>query len=134
MPYEEKDFQADFSRWLVAHPTYAGGAFELKIALGDSLPFAAVKEHQVASLDRAKHIGFVHKIPDIGTQNPFDCIFVFGKAWVVIKYHARRPGMRDIVIIDIDVWEREKTISVRKSLTEARAREIGRVFTVLSRS
>lgn len=120
----EKDFQLKFNLWL-KHRHYKTGAFELKMAKGRSIPFVAVKEHQENALYAAKHGNFTYKIPDdsIG-QKPFDCfMLVMVPAFVVIMFYRR--GQKEFFMIDIDIWLREKQDSVRRSLTEERAREIG---------
>ncbi len=85
-----------------------------------------MKDHQEASLLNAKHGVFVMKIPDAGFQNPFDS-FVLSNvpAYIVIQYEAQSRNQKEFFMIDIDVWCNEKNVSVRRSLTLDRAREIG---------
>lgn len=114
----ERSFQTTFSHWLKAVHKQTG-AFELKVAKGESLPFSAVAEHQIQALEQARYGTFVFKIPDLGLQNPFDC-FCLNRvpAWVVIKYE------KFFCLISIAAFTLEKEKSVRKSLTADRACEI----------
>lgn len=124
--YLEKDFQTDFNKWL-KHIHYKTGAFELKIADGNSLSFSAVTPHQQDALYATKHGNLVYKIPDDGmAQRPFDCfMMVMVPAFVVVMFHAKQPDQKEFFMIDIDRWIEEATDSTRKSLTSERASEIG---------
>jgi len=126
--YLEKDFQADFNKYL-KHIFYKTGAFELKVTEETSLPFGAVKDHQMTALYHAKHGNFVYKIPDDAvSEKPFDAfMLVMVPSYVVVMFRSKERGQREFVMIDIDAWISEKKISERKSLTEERAKEIGRV-------
>ena len=99
--------------------------FELKITNNLALPFDAVKPHQIINLKIAKHGTLPYKIADEGfQQKPFDCVVLRGTpAYVVVMYYQR--GQKKFYLIDVDVFTRETQNSDRKSLTEARAREIG---------
>lgn len=117
MKHEAK-FQVVFSKWLKS--SFKGSAvFELKQTKGSSLPFDAVVEHQEQALWHTKNKKLVYKIPDVGYQNPYDCICLSGVgAYVVVKY----PDF--FCLIDIDDWLNEKKRSQRRSLTASRADEI----------
>lgn len=120
----EAKLQVRFGHWLKAvyMERYAMGAFELKYCVGDSLPFSAVKAHQIAALVAVKHGKFYYKIPDdsMGAK-PYDCFCMSrGDAYVVIEYSV--AGF--FCLIDIDVFVAEQKRSARKSLTSARARAI----------
>lgn len=126
MSYKEKDFQTDFSRW-VKRVWGMTGAFELKVSTGLSLPFSAVKDHQVAALLLAEGQGIVYKIPDdsIG-QKPFDAFCLANsQSWVVVMFRSRDRGQKEFFMIPIGIWIKEIESSNRKSLTEERARVIG---------
>lgn len=117
----EKDFQSTFNKWLKTDYKQSG-VFELKLSKTDSLPFSAVQDHQEAALWNTKHRQLVYKIPDVGYQNPFDCLSLVSlSAYVVIKY----PDF--FCLIDIDDWQKEMKFSTRKSLVSGRAREISTV-------
>lgn len=122
---KEKDFQVKFTRWL-RYRWEGSGAFELKICHEKSLPFSAVLPHQVAALQAVKSNGLEYKIPDdtVGSK-PFDCFRLQAPAYVVVQFYSR--GSVDFYMIDIDQWILETTTSNRKSLTEARAAEIGTI-------
>lgn len=125
---KEKDFQTKFNKWVkFAWTTTA--AFELKVSSTSSLPFNHVQPHQEAALVAAKHAKCIFKIPDAGWQNPFDSfILTNAGAFIVVMYHSKLRGRKEFVMIDIDVWMKERKSSERKSLTEERAKSIGQVF------
>lgn len=117
---KEKDFNIRFNHWLkVVHRTT--GAYELKVTKTDSLPFSAVKPHQIAALRAAKNGTLVYKIPDIGLgQKPFDNVCLSGTAaFVGVLYPS---GVA--YLIDVDIFIGESQTSERKSLLEARAKVI----------
>ncbi len=117
----EKDFQSIFSKWIKIN--YKKSAvFELKLTHSNSIPFSAVVPHQIDALWNTKHRHIAYKLPDVGYQNPYDCIFLKQiPAFVVIKY----PSF--FCLIDIDIWIEESNISKRRSLTSERARELSTV-------
>lgn len=101
-------------------------AFEAKICKEKSLPFNAVKDHQISNLYQAKHSLWNYKIPDAGYQNPFDGIQLHQvPSWVVIFWYQKRDDKR-FTMIDIDAFCEEKRISTRESLTYERSCEIGK--------
>ena len=113
---KERDFQSHFNKWLKAVHRQTG-AFELKLARTNSLPYSAVAPHQVDALLNSKHGTLVFKIPDSGFTNPFDCFSLSGvPAFVVIKYPSGTAYG-----IDIDDFIRSRDRSERKSLTEDEA-------------
>lgn len=121
----EAAFQSLYTKWLKSYGE-ASGAHELKFTSGKSIPFAAVKEHQVASLLRAKHGQVVHKISDMALGfKPFDCfILKESTAFVVLMFYVLKQR-RKCYAIDIDDFIAERERSDRKSITESKAREIG---------
>ena len=132
---KEKNFQTMFSKWIKGKnlPTTA---WELKIVKLKSMPFDAVKEHQVKALLDARFCGLYHKINDapwggkmrFTTPKPFDCFNIAeAEAYVVIWfYHPRQK--KEMIWIDINDFVDEKDTSKRKSLTEERAKEIGMTY------
>lgn len=118
----EANFTELFRHWLKAHPMYSA-AFELKQTRTTSLPFVAVKEHQLTALMAAKLEGILYKIPDDSRGiKPFDLVYLrHAYAWVVIKYP------KAFYIIDVEMFMHEKALSARKSLTDHRAREISTI-------
>lgn len=122
---KEKDFQVRFTRWL-RYRWEGSGAFELKICHAKSLPYSAVQEHQVAALLAVKNPGMEYKIPDDSrSAKPFDVFRLVGPAFVVVQFYSR--GADHFYMIDVDRWVEETRTSDRKSLTEARAKEIGTI-------
>lgn len=125
MSFQEKDFQTLFNRW-ARHCFKKTAVFELKITKGNSVPFSDLKEHQENALYCAKNGNIIYKIPDDSiAQKPFDA-FSMNKvpAFVVLMFHAKQS---EFIMVDIDVWIKEKETSERKSLTEERAKEIGAI-------
>lgn len=120
----ERDFQIKFGRW-VKYRFQTTGAFELKLIKKPSMPYSVIEPHQLANLEMVKH-GCLHfKIPDSGWQNPFDSFQICnGVAYLVVMFYQR--GVNHFYMIDIDILLKEIEISTRKSLTEARAAEIGK--------
>ena len=129
---KEKDFQTEFNKWLKHSNFCISGkcVFELKICKGTSIPFNAVKEHQLAALSIAKHASLIYKIPDDTiAQKPFDSFCISGAAgYVVILFY--KPREKHMVLIDVDVYKKEQETSKRKSLVLNRAIEIGHKFTL----
>jgi len=121
----EKDLQTRITRYVKNRWQHQSAAIELKITHSKSLSFAAVKDHQIAGLLVAKHGTLAYKIPDTGyDQKPFDMVVLTGaEAYILIMYYQK--GCRICYIIDIDVFQKEKETSKRKSLTEERCAEIG---------
>ena len=128
MAYSEREFVSDFNRWLkiIFRRT---GVFELKVSKTDSLPFDAVKVHQCDALYHAKRSTLAYKIPDDAyAQKPFDCFCVsVVPAFVVIMFNAKS---QHFYLIDIDDFIEEARKSERKSITEARAAEIGSKYSL----
>lgn len=109
-----------FRKWL--EQKGMTGVFEIKYSTGESLPFDAVKDHQVWNLLKVRHQTFVYKIPDLGEKAPFDMFSMKEMpAYVVIKYP------KGVAIIPIDIWCSESSRSKRRSLTWERAKELSTV-------
>lgn len=128
---DEKTFQSSFTKWAKKN-IRTSTAFELKLCKKNSIPFSAVQEHQVASLYVAKHQVLFHKISDLALGfHPFDCLALAGaEAYVVVMFY--KPGHRRFCyMIDVDDFMLETTKPGRRSLTEARAKEIGKVIDLL---
>lgn len=117
----EANFGQTFRHWLKANPMAftASAAFELKQTQTDSISFSDVQEHQLDALCAATY-GMLYKIPDdsMGVK-PFDMVYLNNApGYVVIRY----PNA--FHIISVHRFIAEKAMSKRKSLTEAKAREI----------
>lgn len=122
----EQKFGQLFRHWLMSNPLrFSNGAvFELK-QTSTSLPFDAVKEHQIAALVAASegNKGLLYKAPDDSRGiKPFDFFFSINTpAYVVIKYP------KHFEVISVGTFILEKNRSKKKSLTSQRAREISTI-------
>jgi len=115
----EANFQTRFNNYL-KHVHKKTGAFELKQTTGNSLPFSAVEDHQIAALQAVASSTFVFKIPDAGYQNPFDCFSLTSQGAYVVIYFAQSKFFYGI---SIDRFIDERGRSSRGSLTETRAKD-----------
>ena len=116
--HKERDFTTLFKAWLLKNPMDSS-CFELK-QCERSLPFSAVKPHQVLALLSAKGEGLIYKVGDDSRGlKPCDLVyFREAYAYVVIRYDTLW------VMIDIDDFIDEKKQKSRKSLLKSRACEI----------
>lgn len=116
----EAKFTILFRHWLKQYDPMFSAGFELKQTTTDSLPFDAVKDHQIDALLAANSTGLLYKAPDDSRGiKPFDLFYLRGAAtYVVIKY----PSC--FVLINIRIFKMEKEKSKRKSLTVKRAQQI----------
>ena len=126
---KESDFQTKFSQWLKYnfHFTFA---YEIKITHGKSIAFDQFKKQQIPSLISVStgNIGLHHKISDASYESkPFDGFKLFKERSLVILFYVR-PNQREFIVIDIIDLEKEIKECSRKSITEARAKEIGQVY------
>lgn len=123
----EKDFQTEFNRWL-KYRWKTTGAFELKLTKGKSIPFDAIRPHQLQNLYNTKHSHLIYKIPDVGfSQKPYDCVAFYGAAaYIVVMFYER--GQREFFMVDIDDWQKAVQESDRKSFTVEDIRKIGRSY------
>lgn len=136
---KEANFQTLFGRWVEENydDMVTSVAYELKLTKTNSILFSAVKEHQVEGLMAVKHSFLYHKISDapifggmksrFTKPKPFDCFVLSGQAYVCIMFYKPRRK-KEFIMIDIDDWLKEVKTSTRKSLTEERAKQIGRVI------
>lgn len=137
---KESQMQTLFSTYIKIHPPIQSEVYELKICKGTSLPFDSLKLHQEKALLNCQKDGLFHKITDppvfygmntrFNSPRPFDCMYLTKvKAFVIILfYKLRKPKI--YIKIPIENFIKERDISSRKSLTEARALEIGMPFLV----
>lgn len=125
----ESDFQAKFGRWL-KHNFHFTFAYEIKITKGISIAFRYFEKQQLPSLSLAKHgrNGIRHKLSDESrAPKPFDGFKLFHiPAFVVLYYYQR--GKNAFIVIEIDAFLKEIETCGRKSITEARAKEIGKTY------
>lgn len=123
MKKREAQFGVAFRHWLRDNPLDSA-MFELKQTTGRSLPFDAVKQHQIDWLRAGKSVyGALWKPPDfIGVQLPCDYFYVRnGDGWVVVKF----PGGFYVIDVDRFVAFKERAVACgRKSMTEPMAEYI----------
>jgi len=127
---KEKNIQTLFSKVNIPD-----GVYELKLSKSNSIPYSAVKDHQIKGLRDAKsEKGIFHKISDmpIFTENkmrfnrpkPFDCLKISNaNAYISICYYVPRKP-KEVICIDIDEYVKSMESDTRKSLTKQRAKEI----------
>jgi hypothetical protein len=131
----EAEFQTKFTTWK-KYNHKDSGLYELKISPRPSIPFTRLEVHQEKWLYTAKHDQICYKIPDVGyDKKPADMFcLAHSKAYVVVMFYVTL-GTKHFYMIDIDDWIKERENSVRRSLTEDRAKEIGvycELFTISS--
>lgn len=120
MKNREADFSIVFRHWLRANPQYSC-AYEMKQTSKPSISFSCVEEHQLTYL-QAIHSDKGALIRVQGVNGEPDYIYLRNApAYVVIKF------VGEFHIIGIDTFILEKGRSKRKSLTNARARELSTV-------
>lgn len=125
MKKKEADFGILFRHWLKANPMETA-SFELKDTRGkDSFPFDAVEAHQIDySVAIKGDKGILIRVQ--GVNGEPDYIYLRScPAYIVIKY----PSF--FVLIPIEIFIEEKKISMRKSLTESRAKAIATTLVTL---
>ncbi len=131
---KESNMQTFFGNYLKKNFPSVSTAYELKICKGNSLPFDAIKEHQIKGLKDTKDNFLYHKISDMPIfkgsktrftkKKPFDCLcLVKAEAYVVIWFYRPKKS-KVFYLIDIDKFIEEKNYSKRKSLTLFRTWEI----------
>lgn len=124
----EKNFQSLFTKYIKSHPQPRSAVFELKICKLPSLAFNRLEEHQKTALLEAT-LGEGHqtylKISDQSMgQKPFDAFVVTGvDAFVVLLFYKPRQK-KEAILINIRSWVKEEETCGRKSIPEARAKEI----------
>jgi penicillin-binding protein-related factor A (putative recombinase) len=131
----ESDMQTLFRKHIEKHPPINSEVFELKICKGTSLPFDALKEHQISALKDAQINGLFHKLTDppifyggqmrFNVPRPFDCMYLKNvQAFVILWFYKPRTPKIFIKIPILD-WLDLQSKSERKSITEQMAKEIG---------
>lgn len=125
--------QTFFGKYLKENPPITTEVYELKICKGTSLPFGAVKEHQIKGLLAVQN-GLYHKITDFpmfagskirfNRPKPFDCIcFNNIMGYVVVWFY--KPRKKKIFYkIPIKEYLNLKSEATRKSFTEEMIKEI----------
>lgn len=134
---KESDIQREFMKTYVPF-----GAYELKLSKHDSIPYNAVKEHQIAGLRKAKSPdGLFYKINDMpafagsmtrfSNPKPFDCFRMRAeKAYVAICFYIPRQK-KELLCIDVDEFVFARDNDKRKSLTKDKAYQISDIIITL---
>ena len=128
--------QVLFGKYLKANPPNKTEVYELKMCKQKSMPFDQVNDHQIEALEKALKGNFYYKISDspvswgmetpmrFTAPKPFDCQNIFqANAYIVIWFYKPREK-KEFILIDVRSFVAEKISSVRKSLTEQRAKEL----------
>jgi hypothetical protein len=119
---KEKSLQILFGHWLKANWKQSA-AFELKICKTNRFNLKCIAEHQLANLEVANNRLFFYKLPDLGLQNPFDCLTLFQvPAYVVIFFYKPRQTKKFCAIPIGHVIA--YVGSGQKSITEKEAEEL----------
>jgi hypothetical protein len=127
----EKQMQSFWGAYIKRHLRLESEAYELKITKNNSIPFEALKEHQVDALLRVEQKGLYHRITDqpwmkdrpntYTLKKPFDCFcLVKAKGYVIIWFYKPRKR-RVFYKISINEFLQAKMSSEHKSLTEHEA-------------
>ncbi len=138
---KESQIQSIFKVWLANNPPSRTTVYEIKLEKKKSIAFDRVYDHQIAGLRMAKHKGLYHKISDVPfghaegfrfhKKKPFDCMYLIGcDAFIVVVFYVPREK-KEAMFIDVDVWESERGMSMRKSLTKERAQEIAAFIEII---
>lgn len=120
MKKREADFGVLLRHWLKANPRH-DCALELKQTSGSSIPFSCLEPQQIDYLQAIKSDkGVLIRVQ--GVNGEPDYVYLRNApACVVIKFP------KEFHLIDIDTFVMEKKRSIRRSLTNARARDISTV-------
>lgn len=119
MSYQESNFQSDYNKWKINNYKVTC-VEELKITKSKSFRLSSIELHQLINLYNAKHNCIQHKIPDLGSQNPFDSFSICGEpAWVVVLFYKPRQPKK-FYMIDIDTIQ-GLIDDDKKSITEEEA-------------
>lgn len=131
---KETQMQTFFKKHLLKHPPTVSEVYELKICKTTSLPFEAVKDHQIKALQEAS-TGLFHKITDppiyyggetrFNIPRPFDCFYIRDVLGYVVLWFYKPREKKIFIKIPIGVFLKEKETATRKSLTEERAKQLG---------
>lgn len=104
MAKREAAFTTRFKKWL--HQTIGpmtAAAYEIKVTTSKSIPFDALKPHQLAALENVNKGRFIYKIPDAGWQNPFDVFHMSHMdAFVVLGFITKGKSQVSVWMITID--------------------------------
>lgn len=124
---KESIFTTKFMHWYVASDIE--GAVEVKLTKTGRLRTHDVRPNQVIGLNAYKNHYLTYKIPDEGmSTKPFDLLKARGPAWLVVMFYT--PRKQEFVMIDIDEFAKIYYNEDIKSITEAEAIKIGKVYSL----
>ena len=130
MATREAKFTTRLKKYLAAHPEILGdvygAALEVKVTPDKSIPFDAVKEHQLGALNAVNEGTFLYKIPDAGWQNPFDIVYFRGApAYVVLAFEHGFPAKYSFYFLHVFNFVELRDNLDAKSITEDVLKEHG---------
>jgi len=114
-----------FSHWVSKNWDGGTFAYEAKIvkAPKKSLSFGSFQPHQLPNLLKSTESGIYWKIPDLGSQNPFDGFYLQGEGYVVIFWYV--PYKYKVChMIDIHAFLGFMKRCGKKSIRQVEAEEI----------
>ena len=122
MKSREASFSITFRHWLKANPQYSC-AYEMKQCTGPSFAFNLLEDHQATYLQATKSDkGTLIRVQ--GTVGEPDYVYLRNAPAYVVLFFKQN---NEFHLIDVDTFLMEKGRSLRKSLTNARAREISTI-------
>lgn len=127
----EAKFTTKLIRWIKANNIiFASGLVEVKVSPNGSYPFSALPDHQIFAVWLCQESCVVYKIPDVGSgQKPADIMIINkGKGYYIFRFWGDKRGNKEFYLIPIDKLIKEIKNSKRRSLTETRAKEIGKCY------
>lgn len=118
-------------KWLAVNKLNTA-AIEVKVTADNSLPYKAVKPHQLRALRHAKKKFLFKPADNTGHRLPCDIIHIAdGEGWVLVQFNTDRRGNKEFVMIDVDRFIAKMKRSKRKSITREEAYKIGLVKTLI---
>lgn len=139
---KESNLQTLFGTWVALNPPERTTVWELKLSKDTSIPFDAVKKHQIkGTADASVGRGLFHKISDapifqgnkmrFTKPKPFDALFIKNaEAYIVVCFYKLRQPKLCYFITPMR-WEEARRGSDRKSLTEKHARLIAHKIVII---
>jgi len=131
----ESQMTTFFKGYLATHPPIQSEVYELKICNGKSLPFSAIKEHQIQALLEVENVGLYHKLTDppvfygmnsrFNSPRPFDCMYLKGIPGFIVVWFYKPRQPKSFIKIPIENFIEMDNNANRKSFTEEMAKECG---------
>lgn len=125
--------QSFFTAYLKNNPPQRTECYELKFTSSTSIPFKAVKDHQIENLLLAEDHNLSYKIIDpmfgqgakFHLKRPFDCFSIHKAHSYVVVWFYEPYTQKIFYKIPVKEFLRMKETYDRKSLNEEMAREHG---------